>query len=142
MAGSAMLRRTKNRTAIGEGRRRLRAGEVIQADRNGVFRAQAEFRAGGIAGQIEAAPEILAGAIEKNPGGLQQPRFAANEAGADEILEDGGKALARAGVGGVRVGHAVKSFSVAGVFSKRAGPTHPVFVGRVNLAVKPSSTGT
>ena len=79
----------KNRAEIGVLRlgARLRRGQMREADGDGVFRTQAQLRPRGVAGQIEAAADFLAGHVEERGGGLQHRRLDAAEAGAEKMVE-------------------------------------------------------
>ena len=102
VAGFAMGWRAEDGAAIGEGRRpsNLGGGEIISADRDGVFGTQTELGAGGVGRQIEMAAKILARAVEKDARGLEQLRLMAGESRALEMREDGGERLGAVSVRG------------------------------------------
>ena len=79
----------KDRAEIGVLRlpARLGRGEIGEADRNGVIRAQAQFGARGVAGQVEPPANFLAGHVEKDRGGLQHGRLEARETGGEKMFE-------------------------------------------------------
>ena len=93
--------RAKNRAEIGVLRlgARLRRGQVREAYGDRVFRTQAQLRPRGVAGQIEAAADFLAGHVEERGGGLQHGRLDAAEAGAEKMVERANPRFAPARVG-------------------------------------------
>ena len=79
---------------------RFGRSEIGEADRDRVVGPQAQFRAGGVAGEVEAAADILARHVEEHRGRLQHRRLEAREAGGEEIVERPRSGLERGGAGG------------------------------------------
>ena len=74
--------------------------EIGEADRHGVVGPQAQFRAGSVAREVEAAAHILARHVEEHGSGLKHRRLEASEAGGEEIVERPRSGLERGGAGG------------------------------------------
>ena len=67
-------------------------GQVSAADGDRIFGPQAQFLAGGVGGEEQAAADFLARHVEKDRGGVQDRRLGALEPGGEKAIE---RALAR-----------------------------------------------
>ena len=99
----------EHRPEIGEARGLpdTAGGKIVARHGNRQVRAQAQFLAAGIRGQVEAFADVLAGEVEERVGRLQNRRLGMNVAGLRKGLQQGIRPGGGGGRGYVHLGSKV-----------------------------------